>query len=722
MHLGIATNASTRGGFGLPKLSKEIMAAVIRSFVVYPATGTQKKYTFDFPYLSRDHIKVLLDEVEVGSYSWTGINEITMNVAPASQGKKFVTIKRRTPNGNLLSEISDGSTLRSEDLNRQAMQAMFVAQEAADEATLATTGTLAAPKSDSGRVALQFPTIEERRNNVLGFDENGQFRPFTSADMPKGPPGDKGPLGDQGPVGPVGATGPQGPIGETGPRGPVGEQGPEGIRGPQGPQGIPGVAGPQGSQGIVGPQGPQGAAGPAGPQGPQGSIGPTGLTGPQGPQGPAGVIGPQGPEGSRGPTGIQGPQGSQGPEGPVGKSFDPDASGPTADRAAYNAEPKNFSFIDTTTGTIYWKLSNGVGDWSQGVNFGRGPTGLQGPQGPQGVVGPTGPKGDTGAQGIQGIQGPQGPQGVDGPQGVVGINWKGNWSSATAYAVRDAVYSAAQGASYICTVAHTNQPVTNTSYWQLIAARGTQGIQGVQGPQGVVGPQGPKGDTGPQGVQGPQGNTGPTGPIGPTGATGGTGPQGPMGATGPQGPIGPAGAQGTQGMNWRGAYSSATYYAVDDVVSYGGSSYIAIVASNNRTPSAQPSFWSPVSVKGDTGATGPQGPTGPTGPQGWTGAQGSQGPKGDTGATGPQGPQGPQGPKGGFDLYQGVLINEINYPVGHIVLMDGFHDLNQPVNIYYNSANSRNHNYSGVGTLLSGSWRMRGSFASPQFGLAQRVA
>lgn len=551
------------------------MAAAIRSFVVYSATGTQKKYTFSFPYLSRDHIKVLLDEVEVGSYSWTGKNEITMNVAPASQGVKFVTIKRKTPNSDLLSEISDGSTLRSEDLNRQAEQAMYVAQEAADEATLATANTLAAPKSDAGRVLLKFPTIEDRANTVLGFDELGQFRPFTSADMPKGPPGDKGPTGNQGPLGPLGPTGPQGPIGPTGPRGPEGVQGPQGIAGPQGPQGIPGIMGPQGSQGIIGPQGPQG------------------------------------------------------PEGPVGKTFDPDASGLTADRSAYDAEPKNFSFIDTELGIVYWKLSNDIGAWSTGVTFGRGPQGLQGPQGPQGVVGP---KGDTG---------PIGPQGIQGPQGITGL----------------------------------------------------------------------------------------TGPIGPQGETGGTGPQGPMGPTGPQGPIGPTGPQGTKGMTWEGAYSSAKAYSVDDVVSYGGSTYIAIVGSTNRTPSGNPTYWSVVSSKGDTGPQGPTGATGATGPQGATGPTGATGPqglKGNTGATGPQGPEGPQGPSGSFDIYTGSVSGAATFPVGHIlaVYQSADPDRNGAGVPYLDTVNLGRYvdsSHPNKGSAVGGTWRNRG-FITSGMHIMQRVA
>jgi hypothetical protein len=641
------------------------MAAAILSFVVYTGDGTKKKFTFNFPYLSRDHIKVVVDGVETGSYSWTGINEVTLNTAPASG--KFVTIKRVTPNAALLSEIGDGSTLRSEDLNRQARQAMFSAQEAADTATLAVTGTLSAPSTDAGRVTLKFPTIEDRAGNVLGFDVTGQFRPFTSADMPKGPPGDKGPVGEQGPLGPIGPTGPQGAIGPTGPRGPEGIQGPVGIVGPQGAQGIPGVMGPQGSQGIVGPQGPQGMAGPTGPQGPQGSIG---------------------------PVGIQGPQGFQGPEGPVGKSFDPDASGPTGDRAAYNAEPKNFSFIDTSTGTVYWKLSNAVGDWSTGVNFGRGPTGLQGPQGPQGIVGPVGP---------------------------VGINWQGDWSNTTAYVLKDAVYSATQGAAYICVQPHTNKAVTDAAYWQLIAARGTQGIQGVQGPQGVVGPKGDIGVQGPQGIQGPQGVVGPVGAIGPTGATGGTGPQGPMGPTGPQGPLGPTGPQGSKGMVWRGLWNGSTYYNVDDVVNSEGWSFICIVAGQNYWPhSYNGSRWIMVASKGDTGAQGPQGPTGATGPQGNNGAQGPQGPQGPQGNTGAQGPQGPQGPDGGFDVYSGTSGTNLTFPIGHIVAVTSMEPArNAPASVYLSATGT---DYSASGSsVLAGVWRARGRPATGN-SIMQRTA
>ena len=298
-------------------------------------------------------------------------------------------------------------------------------------------------------------------------------------------------------VGPVGPQGPQGERGPSGPAGPQGVKGTQGERGPQGPQGIRGQTGPQGP---IGPAGANGAAGEDGRDGIDGENGATGATGPQGPQGIQGEVGPQGPQGPTGPTG---------PKGDTGASATPDVLGNTADRSTYDNEAKDFVYLDTEAGNLYFKLSATSGDWSDPVSFGQGPTGEQGPQGPQGIQGPEGP---------QGIQGPAGADGSDGVDGATG-------------------------------------PI------------GPEGAQGPEGPQGPIGPQGPAGEDGvdglngndgadgatgpegPQGIQGPEGPQGVQGPVGPQGPKGDTGDTGPTGATGPQGPTGPAGADGADGAD-----------------------------------------------------------------------------------------------------------------------------------------------------------------------------
>ncbi len=203
-----------------------------------------------------------------------------------------------------------------------------------------------------------------------------------------------------------------------------------------------------------------------------------------------------GPAGSQGALGPQGPAGPAGPQGP------------------------------------------------QGVAGSQGPTGIQGTQGPQGVVGP---RGDTGAQGTQGIQGSQGPMGV-------GLNWKGPWSAATAYAVGDAV-THSNSNNYVCAAPvgpSASPPPSDVAHWAVLAS--ITGPPGPQGPTGATGSQGPAGAvgiTGPQGPQGPIGIAGPQGPVGvpgPTGATGSAGAQGPTGAQGPAGAAGPQGVQGAAGL------------------------------------------------------------------------------------------------------------------------------------------------------------------------------
>lgn len=142
-------------------------------------------------------------------------------------------------------------------------------------------------------------------------------------------------------------------------------------------------------------------------------------------------------------------------------------------------------------------------------------------------------------RGPQGVQGPEGPQGVAGPAGPAGLNWRGAWLNANAYAEDDAVSWG--GSTYFATAAHAagaNEPPTGVvgdpgaddaavnAGWALLSMQGAQGAQGAQG------------------VQGPQGDPGPQGNVGPQGPAGDVGPQGPEGDAGPQGP------QGVRGTNW----------------------------------------------------------------------------------------------------------------------------------------------------------------------------
>ena len=72
---------------------------------------------------------------------------------------------------------------------------------------------------------------------------------------------------------------------------------------------------------------------------------------------------------------------------------------------------------------------------------------------------------------------------------------------------------------------------------------------------------------------------------------------------------GTAGVDGT-GFNWRGAWSSTAQYAINDVVSHSGSSWVAERANRNATPSGSSNDWDLFSQKGDKGDKGDRGDDG----------------------------------------------------------------------------------------------------------------
>lgn len=100
----------------------------------------------------------------------------------------------------------------------------------------------------------------------------------------------------------------------------------------------------------------------------------------------------------------------------------------------------------------------------------------------------------------------------------------------------------------------------------------------------------------------------------------------------------------------RGTYAEETDYAINDVVSYQGGSYINVNPLGTTgvapTPGTNTANWKYLAVKGDTGLKGDKGDTGDTGPVGAAGPKGDTGDIGPAGATGPAGPEGDPGPTG----------------------------------------------------------------------------
>jgi hypothetical protein len=89
------------------------------------------------------------------------------------------------------------------------------------------------------------------------------------------------------------------------------------------------------------------------------------------------------------------------------------------------------------------------------------------------------------------------------------------------------------------------------------------------------------------------GGVGPAGPVGPQGVAG------PAGAMGPAGPQGP---QGVAGLNYQGAYAAGVSYALHDVVTFAGSSYVSLVAGNEANTPGIATQWAVLAQAGAGGS------------------------------------------------------------------------------------------------------------------------
>jgi hypothetical protein len=118
--------------------------------------------------------------------------------------------------------------------------------------------------------------------------------------------------------------------------------------------------------------------------------------------------------------------------------------------------------------------------------------------------------------------------------------------------------------------------------------------------------------------------------------------------------VGTAGPQGPAVANYTGNYASTTNYGLHDAVSFGGSTYVSLIAGNvGNTPDVSLAQWAVLA------AQGPAGPNGAAGPAGAPGA---------AGATGAVGPVGPQGPAASF---LGTWLVGTSYTAGSVVGFGG---------------------------------------------------
>ena len=233
------------------------------------------------------------------------------------------------------------------------------------------------------------------------------------------------------------------------------------------------------------------------------------------------------------------------------------------------------------------------------------------------MPGAVGDKGDEGAPGAQGLQGEQGLQGPAGADALWSYN--GEWQLNSSYATGDVVTY--QGQLYYTKAITTAGTLpTDTSKFDLIAAKGADGEPGLNGLEGDQGPQGEPGADGSPGLVYLGDYVSGNGYIANIAVVKGAdenlyiakssgGLLSPVANPGQWDLFLPKGANGADGatpFTLIGAYDNGAAYNLGIAVYYNGGTYVR--TGNPLNPGYPPEVgainasWTPIAEKGDAGS------------------------------------------------------------------------------------------------------------------------
>jgi Phage T7 tail fibre protein len=103
----------------------------------YVGNGSTVLYSFTFPYLRESDVKVTINGTLTTSYTFANATTLQFNTAPANGAA--IRIYRSTDDSTLLATFYPGSAIRSQDLNENFIQNLYVTQESVNFAAGANT-------------------------------------------------------------------------------------------------------------------------------------------------------------------------------------------------------------------------------------------------------------------------------------------------------------------------------------------------------------------------------------------------------------------------------------------------------------------------------------------------------------------------------------------------------------------------------------------------------
>jgi len=129
------------------------------SYSQYIGDGTTTLFSVTFPYLSQSNVTVTVGGV-AAAYTWASSTQINITSAPALSA--IVLIQRTTQVSTPTTVFTDGSVIAAADLNSEALQLLYLAQEALDKVSV----NLSFPSNDASSGVL--PAAALRANDSSG--------------------------------------------------------------------------------------------------------------------------------------------------------------------------------------------------------------------------------------------------------------------------------------------------------------------------------------------------------------------------------------------------------------------------------------------------------------------------------------------------------------------------------------------------------------------------
>ena len=133
----------------------------------YTGNGTTTSYSFSFPYIKKEDVKVTLDTIGTTDFTINANTptQVDFNTAPGNN--VVIRIYRETDTAFTSSTFFPGSAIRAQDLNKNFEQSLFIGQEEANKIQDVISGGIADGSVTTAKIATGAVTADKLAPGVI---------------------------------------------------------------------------------------------------------------------------------------------------------------------------------------------------------------------------------------------------------------------------------------------------------------------------------------------------------------------------------------------------------------------------------------------------------------------------------------------------------------------------------------------------------------------------